>query len=69
MEDQLDDVSEVTSLPTLHGMLERMESQAGRVAANEIIGVLEEGKSLQVDEIGRQRLRTLCQAFHAQCRQ
>ena len=67
VEDQMDDVSEVTSLPALHGMLERMESQAGRVVANELIGVLEEGRSLQVDEIGRQRLRTLCQDFHAQC--
>ena len=69
VEDQLDDVSEVTSLPALHGMLERMESQAGRVAANEIIGVLEEGRCRQVDELGRERLRNLCQAFSAQCRQ
>ena len=72
LEDHMDDVSELTSLPALQGMLERMESQAGRVVANELMSRLEdqtgEAKPLQMDEIGRQRLRDLRQEFHARCR-
>ncbi|CAK0814408.1 unnamed protein product, partial [Prorocentrum cordatum] len=72
LEDHMDDVSELTSLPALQGMLERMESQAGRVVANELMSRLEdqggEDRALQLDEIGRHRLRDLCQEFHARCR-
>ena len=39
VEEQMDDVSELTSLPSLQGLLERMESQAGRVVANELSAV------------------------------
>eukprot|EP00959_Pyramimonas_sp_CCMP1952_P008280 173067-Pyramimonas_sp.AAC.1 len=69
LEDHMDDVSEITSLPALQGMLERMESQAGRVVANELMSRLEnergEDGALQLDEIGRHRLRDLCKEFHA----
>ncbi|CAK0841403.1 unnamed protein product, partial [Prorocentrum cordatum] len=72
LEDHMDDVSELTSLPALQGMLERMESQAGRVVANELMSRLEDqggdDRALQLDEIGRCRLRDLCQEFHARCR-
>ncbi|CAK0862279.1 unnamed protein product, partial [Prorocentrum cordatum] len=72
LEDHMDDVSELTSLPALQGMLERMESQAGRVVANELMSRLEDqggdDRALQLDEIGRGRLRDLCQEFHARCR-
>ncbi|CAK0817607.1 unnamed protein product, partial [Prorocentrum cordatum] len=72
LEDHMDDVSELTSLPALQGMLERMESQAGRVVANELMSRLEEqggeDRALRLDEIGRHRLRDLCQEFHARCR-
>ena len=40
VEEQMDDVSELTSLPSLQGLAERMESQAGRVVANELSAVL-----------------------------
>ncbi|CAK0863360.1 unnamed protein product [Prorocentrum cordatum] len=72
LEDHMDDVSELTSLPALQGMLERLESQAGRVVANELMSRLEDqgggDRALQLDEIGRHRLRDLCQEFHARCR-
>ena len=69
LEDQLEDVSELTSLPALQGMLERMESQAGRVIANEMMSQIEDGNDvLQLDEIGRERLRNLCREFHKCCR-
>ncbi|CAK0795192.1 unnamed protein product, partial [Prorocentrum cordatum] len=72
LEDHMDDVSELTSLPALQGMLERMESQAGRVVANELMSRLEEkggeDRALPLDEIGRHRLRDLCREFHARCR-
>ncbi|CAK0838914.1 unnamed protein product [Prorocentrum cordatum] len=71
LEDHMDDVSELTSLPALQGMLERMENQAGRVVANELMSRLEEqggeDRALPLDEIGRHRLRALCQEFHARC--
>ena len=44
-----------------------MDSQAGRVVANEGYAVLEEGGCQRLDDVGRQRLRTLCQDFHKQC--
>ncbi|CAK0792583.1 unnamed protein product, partial [Prorocentrum cordatum] len=72
LEDHMDDVSELAPLPALQGMLERMESQAGRVVANELMSRLEDqgggDRALQLDEIGRHRLRDLCQEFHARCR-
>ena len=109
VEDQLDDVSELTSLPSLQGprdidppalldrgrgrgfaaasprpwrtevyvhrcraraqgLLERMESQAGRVIATELSAILSEGGCQRLDEVGRERLRILCQDFHTQCR-
>ena len=45
-----------------------MESQAGRVVANEVSAILSEGGCQRLDEVGRQRLRTLCDEFHTQCR-
>ena len=68
VEDQLDDVSELTSIPSLQGLLERMESQAGRVVANELSAALTDGECHQLDELGRERLRRLCNDFHAQWR-
>ena len=57
VEDQLEDVSELTSIPSLQGLLERMESQAGRVVANELSAALTDGECHQLDELGRERLR------------
>ena len=68
VENQLDDVSELTSIPSLQGLLERMESQAGRVVANELSAALADGECNELDELGRERLRRLCVDFHAQCR-
>ncbi|CAK0847613.1 unnamed protein product, partial [Prorocentrum cordatum] len=72
LEDHMDDVSELTSLPALQGVLERMESQAGRVVAYELMSRLEEqggeDRALPLDQIGRHRLWDLCQEFHARCR-
>ena len=57
VDDQLDDVSDVTSLPALQGLVERMESQAGRVAANELSAVIEGAANSRLDEVGRCRLK------------
>ena len=43
LEEAQDDESELTSLPALQGVLVRMESQAGRVVANELTAIVEEG--------------------------
>ena len=43
LEDSQDEVAELTSLPALQGLLERMESQAGRVVANELMAIAECG--------------------------
>ena len=64
LDEQLDDVAELTSLPALQGLLERMESQAGRVVANELMAVVEQGGYGAMDDMGRNRLRSLCEEFH-----
>ena len=58
----------MTSLPTLQGLLERMESIAGRVVANELLAVAEAEGYGALDDIGRERLRKICQEFHKTCR-
>ena len=72
VEESLDDVSELTSIPAAQGMIERMTTQAGRVVANELMTRLEgkagEDGKLLLDDIGRQSLQKLCQEFHGLCR-
>ena len=47
-------------------MLKRMEDQAGRVAANELMALCEKSDD-RLDDLGRRRLQSLCREFHAQC--
>ena len=68
VDEQQDDVAELTSLPALQGLVERMESQAGRVVANEVAAMMESGGKDALDDIGRARLRQLCTDFRTQCR-
>ena len=67
LEEQNDDVLEMTFLPALQALLERMESLAGRVVANEIMAIAEEGGYGAQDNFGRERLLKLCTDFHQQC--
>jgi hypothetical protein len=67
LEDDHDEVAEVTSLPALQGMLERMESMAGRIVANELMAVAESGGYGAQDEFGREKLKQICQEFHQTC--
>ena len=48
----------MTSLPALQGLLERMESQAGRVVARELAAALDDSEDIPIDEVGRERLRS-----------
>ena len=68
LEDDHDEIAEMTSLPTLQGLLERMESMAGRIVANELMAVAETEGYGALDDIGRERLRKICQEFHQTCR-
>ena len=43
LEDDHQEIAEFTSLPALQGMLEKMESMAGRIVANELMAVAETG--------------------------
>ena len=47
--------------------LERMESMAGRIVANELMAVAEKDGYGALDEIGRERLRKICEEFHRTC--
>ena len=49
-------------------MLERMESMAGRIVANELMAVADTDGYGALDELGRERLRKICQEFHQTCR-
>ena len=61
------DIAEMTTVPSLQRLLERMESQAGRVAANELLAVSSDGGSGAADELGRNRLAKISREFHAVC--
>ena len=62
------DATEVSSLPSLQRLLERMETQAGRIMANEAYSVVEKGGFTALDELGRNRLLAICRDFHSQCK-
>jgi len=53
-------------LSAMQHLLERMESQAGRVVANDIMSLCEEGDG-RLGDLGRERLRKTCIDFHSQC--
>ena len=63
------DAEEDSTLPTLQRLLEKMETQAGRVLANETYCAVEQGGFRALDRVGRERLREVCKQFHAQCKQ
>ena len=67
VDDQLDDFAEVTSILALQGILERMECQAGRVVANELSIIIEGASYTRIDDVGRCRLKRLCEEFHSFC--
>ena len=67
LDDDQDETAELSSLPALQGLMERMESQAARVVANELMAVAEGGGYGALDEMGRTRLRSLCESFHKKC--
>ena len=60
---------EMSKIPALQGLLERLESQAGRVVANELHARTESEEDGVQDEVGRQRLQLLCKDFHQHCTQ
>ena len=61
------DVAEMTAMPSMQRLLERMESQAGRVVANELLAMTSESGYGAEDELGRSRLASLSREFHALC--
>ena len=65
VDDQLDDFAEVTSILALQGPLERMESLAGRAMANELSIIIEGASNARLDDVGRCRLKRLCEEFHS----
>ena len=67
LEEAQDDESELTSLPALQGVSVRMESKAGRVVANELTAIVEEGGCGALDEVGRNKLRRLREEFQKRC--
>jgi len=67
VDENTEDALEMSKLPALQAMLERMENQAGRVVANELNARAEEGEYGAEDDVGRQRLQRLCQDFHQHC--
>ena len=61
------DAAEVSTLPTLQRLLEKMETQAGRILANETYSMVEKGGFKALDDVGRERLRQVCREFHTAC--
>jgi len=67
MDENLEEAMESSKLPILQTLLERMENQAGRVLANELSARTEEGDYDGRDDVGRNRLKWICQEFHTSC--
>jgi len=67
LDEGTEDALEMSRLPALQSMLERMESQAGRVVANELNARAEDGDYGAEDDVGRYRLQKLCREFHQHC--
>ena len=67
LDESMEDALEMSKLPAMQTMLERMEQQAGRVVANELHAHAEEADDGAEDEVGRQRLQALCKDFHKHC--
>ena len=66
-DEDADAMADMSKLPALQGLLERMESQAGRVVANELKALVSESGYGALDEIGREKLEQLCADFHDHC--
>ena len=61
LDEDLEDTMESSRLPVLQTLLERMENQAGRVLANELCARSEAGDYDGQDDVGRSRLKRVCQ--------
>ena len=67
LHEDTDEILEVSKLPALQGLLERMERQAGRIVANELRALVADGGYCALDEIGREQLEKICYEFHTHC--
>ena len=54
LEDDQTQTSELSKLPALQGLLEKMEHQAARVVANEVQALVSEGGYGALDDLGRE---------------
>ena len=61
------DIAEMSAIPSLQQFLERLESQAGRAAANEFLAVPSDGANCAKDELGRNRLAQIGREFQSLC--
>ncbi len=69
VDENMEGTLEMSKLPALQYLLERMEIQAGHVVANELNARAVEGDYDAEDEVGRQRLQLLFKDFHQHCTQ
>ena len=63
LDDDQTQTSELSKLPALQGLLEKMEQQAARVVANEVQALVADGGYGALDEVGRERLLQICNDF------
>ena len=67
-DDEQTHAADISSLPALQTLLEKMEQQAGRIVANEVKAMLTDGGYGALDELGRKKLLKICDDFYDQCR-
>ena len=67
LDDEQTHAADISSLPALQTLLDKMEQQAGRIVANEVKAMLTEGGYGALDELGRKRLLKICDDFHRHC--
>ena len=63
IDEDMAEISELSKLPALQGLLEQMEAQAARVVRNELGALVADSGYGALDELGRERLRQICMDF------
>ena len=68
IDEDMAELSELSKLPALQGLLEQMEAQAARIIRNELGALVADSRYGALDELGRKRLRNICMDFHDETR-
>ena len=64
LDEEEEDVADISSLPALEFLLDKIETTAGRVIANELLAIVDTSDYGAEDDIGREKVAQICKLFH-----